>query len=82
MEHQRISHDDRNHDGRPQHDPEVNPSHKEERQGDQNNRAEKLRKLLRDKALDRLHVRSTALNDVTGAVLPVPGIGQVHDVCK
>ena len=53
--------------------------HEVERHKDQNKDMQKRCQLFRDKDLDRLDIRRTALDDISGAVFPLPGIWQGQD---
>ena len=80
VKNQRVDHDDRDHERGAEHDTEVDPAHENKGQHDHDDCAEELHELLRDESLDGVHVRGAPLDDVSGAVLAVPCVGQVHDV--
>ena len=60
----------------------VHGEHKGDGQRQKQGDAENRRKLLGQKILGGVDVRSAALDDVTGAVFHIPGEGQMLDVGK
>ena len=60
----------------------VHAQHKHNRKRQQNQDTDEVRHLLCQEVLQRVDVRSAALNDIAGPVFHVPGIGQALNVGK
>ena len=71
-----IENDHRNRQHGDQRQVQVHPQHEAQGKQQQNYDPDQVRHLFGQKVLQRLDVRGTALDDVPGAVVHVPGIGK------
>ena len=82
VEMKRVGDDEGHRDKGDQRQRNIHREHEDQAQDQHDKDAENIRQLLGDKVLHRVDIRGTALDDVAGAVLHVPGKRQMLNMGK
>ena len=77
-----IEDDDRNGEHDDERQLRIHPQHEDQREQQKQEDPDQVGHLLGEKSLQGFDVGGAALNDVAGAVLHVPGIGEALDMRK